>query len=382
MSKVFKRKWKTKSGEKSCWAFDYLNTFGKRKIVSGFKTKIEAEKEYSKKLNEINNGIYVETKKTLTFREISEKFIKYHAEIHCKPSTLSSYKTYLKNHLLPYLGDMRALDITPNTINELTKIKQLVKLSNKTINHCIILTGTIFQNAINEGLLNINPVSRVKKLRVINAEMQFLIREEIFAILETAKKHYPGFYPLLFTAIFTGMRRGELLGLTWDKINWVTKQIRVDKSLYKDQFVTPKTINSIRRINMSNDLVKVLKEWRLKCPPGKLNLVFPNSEGGIQDGDNMSKRRFLPVLRRSGVSQIRFHDLRHTYASLLLAENVPGKYIQMQLGHSSIQVTMDRYSHLMPEVHTQGVEALNDFFEKDLNNKHKFPGNNYKDSVL
>ncbi|HBG49952.1 MAG TPA: hypothetical protein DDW90_10725 [Cyanobacteria bacterium UBA9971] len=362
MSKVFKRKWKIKNGEKSCWAFDYLNTFGKRKIVSGFSTKQEAEREKANILSKVNNGIYVENNKFLTFADMAEKHMKFHAEIHCKLSTYHSYVSYLKNHIFPLLADMRAIEITPNTINEYIKVKQDEKLSNSSINKHLALIGAVFQSAINEGLLSINPVYKVKKLKEAQKEMEILTKEEIYAALETAKKHYPDFYPLLLTAIFTGMRRGELLALTWDKINWVMKQIKVDRSVYSGQFVTPKTPKSKRRINMTDELVKVLKEWRLRCPNGELNLVFPNNEGKFMDEHNLKRRKFVPVLRRAGVNQIRFHDLRHTFASLLLAENLPAKYIQDQLGHSSIKTTMDRYSHLMPEVHQQGIKALNDFF--------------------
>ena len=247
----------------------------------------------------------------------------------------------------------------------MSKLKQNTKLSNSSINKHLALIGAVFQSAINEGVLNINPVYKVKKLREPQKEMEILTRAEIHAVIETARKHYPDFYPLLFTAILTGMRRGELLALTWDKINWVTKQIKVDRSVYNDQFVTPKTSKSKRHINMTDELVKVLKEWRLRCHNGELNLVFPNNEGKFMDAHNLKRRRYLPVLRRAGVGYVRFHDLRHTFASLLLAENVPAKYIQDQLGHASIKTTMDRYSHLMPEVHQQGIKALDDFFEKE-----------------
>jgi len=365
MASIGKKPYETKKGTAFSWEVRYTDTFGRRKYKSGFKTKVEAEKALANIVSKVNNGTYVQTNKTLTFANIAEKHMKYHAEIHCKLSTNHSYQSYLKNHIFPLFGNMKAIDITPNTINEYIKLKQNTKLSNSSINKHLALIGAVFQSAINEGVLNINPVYKVKKLREPQKEMEILTRAEIHAVIETAKKHYPDFAPLLFTAIFTGMRRGELLALTWDKINWVTRQIKVDRSVYNDQFVTPKTPKSIRRINMTDELVKVLKEWRLRCPNGELNLVFPNNEGKFMDAHNLKRRRYLPVLRRAGVGYVRFHDLRHTFASLLLAENVPAKYIQDQIGHSSIKTTMDRYSHLMPEVHQQGIKALDNFFEKE-----------------
>lgn len=114
---------------------------------------------------------------------------------------------------------------------------------------------------------------------------------------------------------------------------------------------------------MSNELAKVLKQWRLVCPPSEYNLVFPNSEGQYQDSHNMLKRRFKPSLQRAGIDTIRFHDLRHTYASLLLANGAPMKYVQHQLGHSSITMTMDLYTHLLPEVNDKCVNLLNSIVE-------------------
>ena len=196
----------------------------------------------------------------------------------------------------------------------------------------------------------------------LEPELQQKLREaenkSTEALLSKTKVLYPDFYPLLFTAIFTGMRKGEILALTWDSINWITQKITVDKNYTHGGLGTPKS-SKIRVIDMSNELAKVLKEWRLACPHSELNLVFPNSNGNYQSTDNLAKRRFLPALNRAGIDKIRFHDLRHTYASLLLANGAPMKYVQHQLGHSSITMTMDLYTHLLPEVNDKCVNLLN-----------------------
>ena len=116
-------------------------------------------------------------------------------------------------------------------------------------------------------------------------------------------------------------------------------------------------IKSIDRLG--RNYKQVCEEWRLACPHSELNLVFPNSNGNYQSADNLAKRRFLPALNRAGIDKIRFHDLRHTYASLLLANGAPMKYVQHQLGHSSITMTMDLYTHLLPEVNDKCVNLLN-----------------------
>lgn len=116
-------------------------------------------------------------------------------------------------------------------------------------------------------------------------------------------------------------------------------------------------IKSIDRLG--RNYKQICEEWRLACSHSELNLVFPNSNGNYQSADNLAKRRFLPALNRAGIDKIRFHDLRHTYASLLLANGAPMKYVQHQLGHSSITMTMDLYTHLLPEVNDKCVNLLN-----------------------
>lgn len=153
------------------------------------------------------------------------------------------------------------------------------------------------------------------------------------------------------------------MGLTWDSINWITRKITVDKNFTHGRVDTTKT-GKVRKVDMSLELVKVLKEWRLACPKGEHNLVFPNGDGGYQDANNMIKRRFKPALNRAGIDSLRFHDLRHTYASLLLANGAPIKYVQHQLGHSSIKMTMDLYTHLLLEVNEQCVNLLDNIVEK------------------
>lgn len=123
-------------------------------------------------------------------------------------------------------------------------------------------------------------------------------------------------------------------------------------------------IKSIDRLG--RNYKQVCEEWRLACPHSELNLVFPNSNGNYQSADNLAKRRFLPALNRAGIDKIRFHDLRHTYASLLLANGAPMKYVQHQLGHSSITMTMDLYTHLLLEVNDKCVNLLNSIVNQTI----------------
>ena len=340
------------------WEYDYKDLKGKRRIKKGFNTKAEAERAFAKRCEELNKGINPINKKT-NIKEAGELYLRLHASPNCKPSTYQTYLGYLNNIIVPFFGDLNINEISPILIKEFMKQMQDKGRANATINKYIKFISAIYNFMINSDIAVRNPLVRIKSLKEVkNKKIRALCTEEVQALLSKTKKIYPDFYPLLFTAIFTGMRQGEIMALTWDSINWITKKITIDKNYTHGKLGTPKT-GKIRVIDMSDELVKVLREWRIACPHSEYNLIFPNNEGNYQSAENMMKRRFLPALNRAGINKIRFHDLRHTYASLLLANGAPMKYVQHQLGHSSITMTMDLYTHLLPEVNDKCVNLLN-----------------------
>ena len=345
------------------WEVDYLDLFGKRKVKGGFKTKVEAESAMVDILSKVQTGTAPGDCK-MTFKEASEIFMRLHASKKCKYNTEHGYQGYLKNHLLPYFGNLKLCEITPLAVNEFVAQEVETGRRNSTVNKYTKLMSQIYSFMIDMDIVVKNPLARIKSLKEERSEeIRSLSTEETKIFLSKTKEIYPDFYPLLFTALFTGMRQGELMGLTWDSINWITRKITVDKNFTHGRVGTTKT-GKARKVDMSLELVKVLKEWRLACPPSEHNLVFPNGDGGYQDANNMIKRRFKPSLSRAGIDSLRFHDLRHTYASLLLANGAPMKYVQHQLGHSSIKMTMDLYTHLLPEVNEQCVNLLDNIVEK------------------
>jgi hypothetical protein len=144
------------------------------------------------------------------------------------------------------------------------------------------------------------------------------------------------------------MRRGELLGPRWDDIDLEGHRIFVRRALWRRKFVTPKSRRSRRTIDVAPTPRAALAMLSSRFQGG---LILGNTDGSPVDPDNFAHRDWARVLRRAGVRRIRFHDLRHTYASLLFAQGAHPKYIQAQLSHASIQTTLDRYGHLMPEAH-------------------------------
>jgi len=344
------------------YEFDYKDTFGNRKTKGGFKRKVDAESFRIQLLTEITKGGQLQDKK-MTFQKASELYLELHAIPRCRPTTVYHYQGYLKNHILPYFGHLKLIEINSIMIKQFLSDKTKTDLANSTINKFKKLMGAIFNMMMEDGIINHNPSSRIKSLKEISKiEIDPLNKEEVRSFLNKTKEVYPDFYPLAYTAIYTGMRQGELSALTWSDINWKTNKIIVSKSYTHGRLGETKT-GKTRRIDMSPVLAKVLREWKLACPVCTHNLVFPNNNGEYQDGNNMRKRHYYPALERAGLHKRRFHDLRHTYATLSFLKNVPMKYVQSQLGHSSINMTMDLYTHLLPEINEQYVAMLDDIME-------------------
>ena len=185
--------------------------------------------------------------------------------------------------------------------------------------------------------------------------MEILAPNEINLLMEAVNLKYKSFF---LTAILTGMRRGELLGLQWDDIDWNNNQIYVRRTMWRGAFGTPKSKKSKRKIDMTPTLVLELKKHKLACPVSEDDLVFCNAYGKTLDPDSLIKRQFLTALRRAKIRKVRFHDLRHSNVALRIEQGQNIKYIQVQLGHSSIQTTLDRYGHLINDVNSEEAKKL------------------------
>lgn len=156
------------------------------------------------------------------------------------------------------------------------------------------------------------------------------------------------------------MRSGELRGLQWTDIDWNSRQIHVRRSWKEGAYHQPKTQASLRRIDLPEFLITELREWRLACPNGEDDLIFPNLAGRPMSSTNLLQRGFYPALRRAGLRKIRFHDLRHTFASLLIASGEDIVRVSRLLGHASPTITLNVYSHMLPKEHYGGADRLAD----------------------
>jgi len=303
------------------------------------------------------------SRERMTFGDFAAHWFDVYARIATKPSTFQSYKSIIQNHFVSAFGDLSLTSITLSSIQNYVA-KRLEQAKPKTVLNELVHLNTIFKHAMDWGYLEKSPAEKVKRPRVESAEMTILAPEEVNRLLASAQ---PPYRILFLAAILTGMRRGELLALRRTDIDWASNQIHVTRALWRNQITTPKSKHSIRRIDMTPTLALELKKHILVSPNSELNLIFPNAAGNFMDGGNMVRRHFLPALKRAGVRRVRFHDLRHTNASLRIEQGQNVKYIQSQLGHSSCQVTLDEYGHLMRNSYPEEAIKLDRALGWELN---------------
>jgi integrase len=249
-------------------------------------------------------------------------------------------------------------------------------LARHTIRNVIACLCSVLSHAVDDGLIAHNPAVKLgkyfKQARVVHEKIEPLTEGEVPLFLAKARerdsKRYEGnpeYLPLFLCAIHTGMRAGELAGLQWGDIDWNGKFLMVRRSIRKGRIYETKTGKN-RRIDMSDDLLDELGAYRRRrledaLKDGKNEIpewLFASSEGTPVDMHNVERREFGKCLEQAKLRKIRFHDLRHTTASLLIQNCAPLAYVKDQLGHSSIKVTVDIYGHLVPGANRQEMNRL------------------------
>jgi integrase len=230
---------------------------------------------------------------------------------------------------------------------------------------------------VEDGIVDRNPAARLGRYNRSEKpkfKASALTAAETDRLLAASKQRCPEFYPLFLTAVRAGLRRGELIALKWGDIQFGESEddpnrfILVQRNFSYGAFTTPKS-NKSRRVDLSRQLRQTLLELRDKrlleaFLAGKTaiadELVFPSKRGWVLDPANLIHYHFAPAVEVAGLRRIRFHDLRHTFGSLLIQRGASLAYVKDQMGHSSIQVTVDTYGHLIPGADIAWVDKLDD----------------------
>lgn len=282
------------------------------------------------------------------FSEVKGKWLEY-KQTRCRETTWEMYQGHLKNHFAD-LDGKRIDRITTATVESFITAKQGETMSLGTLRKIMVTLNQIMAYAVRHRMIEYNPVRDAERPRGTgkideSKEMSVLTPEQIRELIEAEPDQK--YRTLYLTAIMTGARQGEILGLQWSDINFQRKQICINRTFNHGKFFEPKTRGSIRNIDLSPMLVRELAAWKLKNAGQGDDLVFPSETGTPIGCYNLVRRHFSSALKKAGIKRIKFHSLRHGFASLLIEQGENIKYIQNQLGRTNPTTTLNVYAHLM-----------------------------------
>jgi integrase len=336
MAKVAKRRGR--------YVLDFYDHKGKRhwKTMPKGTTKKQALNELREISDQLLKGIYVPATKIPLFSKVAKDWLDY-KKPNVRKSTWRKYEGYTKNHF----DELKNIKI--NRISTVKVEKFIIKRQNENMNlstlrKLIVTLNQIMKYAVRHGYIAHNPVTDAERPKdgcevdITNDEdsIRILAPAEINSLLDAVKD--PKYCTLFRLAIASGAREGELFGLKWTDVDWFNGQIHIRRTFNENAWYKPKSKTSVRNIDIGPATMAALRQWKLACPPNELDLIFPNGKGNPLNHGNMLRRHFYPALKNAKLPHIRFHDLRHTYASLLIAQGENIKYIQNQLGHASPSV--------------------------------------------
>jgi integrase len=320
-------------------------TFTKRRAADRFLTAA---------VDRVQTGTYFDVKAPVTFREYAETW--QHGLGHLKPNTRRNYGYDLRRHLIPAFADLPLGEIGPEEVNAYLA-RKADALRPKSLRNHLSLLVKMLDDAVEARRLAVNRLHRsraIRRPRAIREDdeiaIEILTHTEVNAVLDALP---PAWYPFFLCATCTGLRLGELLGLQWGDFDEAGGRLWVRRQCLQGQFYLPKTKQSRRAVDIGDQLLAVLRgarDTRFGTTPAPSDaLIFPSRTGGPLFAPNLRSRVWKPALAKAGVRSVRFHSLRHFYASALIAQGENIKYISSQLGHASVQITVDRYGHLFPD---------------------------------
>ncbi len=286
-----------------------------------------------------------------------------------RPRTFVRYEEYVRLHAIPELGRISLARLSPQHLQHLYANRLDAGLSPATVAHLHAVLHRALEQGARWGLVPRNVAKLVTPPRAERQEMSTLSPEQARAFLVAAQgDRLEALYVL---ALNTGMRQGEMLALRWRDVDLEGGSLQVRATLQRTSegftFSEPKTAHSRRQVALTAPAVEALRRHRARQLEERLSmgaawedndLVFANEVGRPIEGTNLIRRWFYPLLERADLPRVRFHDLRHTAATLLLGQGVHPKIVSEMLGHSQIAITLDLYSHVTPTMQRQAVEAL------------------------
>ncbi|MCX6064650.1 MAG: tyrosine-type recombinase/integrase [Chloroflexi bacterium] len=318
---------------------------------------------------QIDNGLNLSTA-NVDLATFLNKWFDAH-KLSVRPNTSALYWQMLDNHIIPSLGKMKLKDIRPDHIQNFYTLKMKAGTSKAVIGIIHSVLHLAFEQAMKWGLIGRNPVDAVIKPKRKSKEIKTLDENQTRALLSTVVN--TRYQALFWMAITTGLRKGELLGLKWSDLDWRKKQIQVQRQIQRIQkeglvFCELKSKSGKRIVVLSDEMINKLQQHLDLQDMGKSfagdqwqenDLIFPSNNGTPMDGHHILDK-FKKLLKQAELPDMRFHDLRHTAATLMLKQGVHPKIVQERLGHSNITMTLNTYSHVLPSMQEEMANKLDE----------------------
>lgn len=358
----------------------------KRKKLKGTTKKAESLKIGQKWLQELEGGLLPDANKT-TLWEWLDRWLQDYAKPNLRVKSFDKYEGCLRCYVKPSLGSIPMCKIKSPDIQRL--LNRLLNeggklgsgISTSTVKATRRYLSMALDQAVKVGLLTKNVVKDTTSPKLVKNEIQVLTKEQTMVLLAVAKEKRQPPYIAVLLAVSTGMRLGEVFGLKWECLDLNKGIVYVRRALITSHkisggewFQEPKTAKSRRQIPLPAEVTQELrkyKEWQdehkkqLGDKYENNGLVIANIFGRPVNTSNFTTRYFKELLVGAGIERsVKFHDLRHTHATLLLLEGIHPKVVQERLGHSTVTMTLDTYSHILPDMQDTAVKALDGLFKE------------------
>jgi integrase len=359
---------KNRDGKIISYRGSYFTTDGKRRYVSA-KRKSDAERSLREAMTDADRGLVFDASNQ-TVSWYMTRWLEDFAKANLAPRTYHNYKLQIREHIIPAFGKMKLSKLDTPNIQALYTVKLRDGLKPSSVRYIHAVLHCALKKAVELRLIPRNPAASARPPKIRQEEITPLDAQQARLLLEAAKDDR--FECLYILSLMCGLRMGEALGLKWMDIDLEAGTLRVQRQVQRIRegggliFSEPKNA-SRRTIDLPQRALEALRshhkgqleeQLRVGVNWQDNGLVFASRKGTPLDAQNIVNRYFKPLLRRSGLPNIRWHDLRHTCATLLLGRGVHPKMVQHLLGHASIQLTLDRYSHWIPSMGRATAEGM------------------------
>ena len=334
-------------------------------------SKKEAQAFLTEKLAEFHKGAYIEPSQ-MTVKDCIEEWLKVYAHPRLAANTIHGYEVNFNLHTIPYIGNVRIQKLSPAAIQGMYQELEKKGLSPRSIQYVHTTLHEVLKYAYKMQLISKNPAEFVSVPRQQKYEAQVYDKKEVGELLEAAKGTALDI-PIRL-AVGLGLRRGELLALQWEDVDFNENTIYVHRNLtyinHQYLFGEPKTKSGIRRLSAPPSLMEALRHHKVRQMENKLvfgkeyqdnHLICCRPDGRPYHPASFSSS-FGDFLKKHELKHIRWHDLRHTNATLMLQMGVPAKVASERLGHANISITLDTYTHAVKELNQEAAEKLEDIF--------------------